>query len=113
MYLPKRHYLNIYRFSIKLLALVVLSFLFVSCNKKETQQNLTPETQVKAENAVNINTATAEEIEKLPNIGAKLAQNIIEYRTKYGKFRRAEHLILVQGISDKRFREMQNLVKVE
>ena len=113
MYLPKRHYLNIYRFSIKLLALLVLSFLFVSCNTKETQQDLTTENKIKAENAVNINTATAEELEKLPNIGAKLAQNIIEYRERYGRFRRAENLILVQGISDKRFREMQNLIKVE
>jgi competence ComEA-like helix-hairpin-helix protein len=113
MQIPKQHYFNIYRFIIKLLALLVLSFLLVSCNTKETQQNLTLENQVKAENAVNINTATAEELEKLPNIGAKLAQNIVEYREKYGRFRRAEHLILVQGISDKRFREMQNLIKVE
>ena len=113
MQIHKQHYFIIYRYSIKLLALLVLSFLFVSCNKKETQQNLTPENQVKAENAVNINTATAAELEKLPNIGAKLAQNIIEYRENYGAFRRAEHLILVPGISDKRFREMQNLIKVE
>jgi comEA protein len=113
MRIPKRYYFNIYRFSIKLVALLLLSFLFVSCNKKETQQNLTSENTFKAENAVNINTASLEELEKLPNIGAKLAQNIIEYREKYGKFRRAEHLILVQGISDKRFREMQNLIKVE
>lgn len=69
--------------------------------------------QFKAENSVNINTATVEELEKLPNIGAKLAQQIVEHREKYGRFRRAEHLILVQGISDKRFRQMQDLVKVE
>jgi competence ComEA-like helix-hairpin-helix protein len=113
MRIPKRYHFNIYRFSIKLVALLLLSFLFVSCNKKETQQNLTSENTVKVENAININTASLEELEKLPNVGAKLAQNIVEYREKYGKFRRAEHLILVQGISDKRFREMQNLIKVE
>ncbi len=113
MQIHKQHYFIIYRYSIKLLVLLVLSFLFVSCNTKETQQILTPENVVKAANAININTATAEELEKLPNIGAKLANNIIEYREKYGTFRRAEHLILVQGISDKRFREMQNLIKVE
>ena len=89
-------------------------FLLISCNTKETQQILTVENKVEtAENAVNINTATVAELEKLPNIGAKLANNIIEYREKYGKFRRAEHLILVQGISDKRFRKMRDLIKVE
>jgi competence ComEA-like helix-hairpin-helix protein len=66
-----------------------------------------------AENAVNINTASVEELEKLPDIGAKLAQRIVEHREKYGKFRKPEHLILVQGISDKRFRQIQNLIKTE
>jgi len=110
----KLHYFNIYGFLIKLLALLVFCFLFVSCNKKETQQILTSENKVKvAETAVNINTASVAELEKLPNVGAKLAQRIVEHREKYGKFRRAEHLILVQGISDKRFRQMQNLIKTE
>lgn len=66
-----------------------------------------------AENAVNINTATADELEKLPKIGKGIAERIIEYRQKYGRFRRAEHLILVRGMSDKKFRELQSLVKVE
>lgn len=108
------YYFNTYLLSIKLLALLLFCFLFVSCNKKETQQILTVENRVKvAETAININTASAEELEKLPNIGAKLAQKIIEYRENYGKFRKPEHLILVQGISDRRFRKMQNLIKVE
>lgn len=65
------------------------------------------------ENAININVASAEELEKLPQIGKKIAQRIVEYREKYGKFRRAENLILVRGMSDKKFRELQNLVKTE
>ena len=110
----KLHYFNIYRFIIKLLALLVFCFLLVSCNKKETQQLLTSENKVNvAENAVNINTASVEELEKLPNVGAKQAQRIVEHREKYGKFRRAEHLILVPGISDSRFRQMRNLIKTE
>jgi len=110
----KLHYFNIYRFIIKLLALLIFCFLLVSCNKKETQQLLTVENKVEAsENAVNINTASVAELEKLPNVGAKLAQRIVEHREKYGNFRRVEHLILVQGISDRRFRQLQNLVKTE
>jgi competence protein ComEA len=52
-------------------------------------------------------------LEKLPKIGKGIARKIIEYREKHGKFRRAEHLILVRGMSDKKFREIQSLVKVE
>ena len=62
---------------------------------------------------VNINTASVEELEKLPDVGAKLAERIVEHRETYGKFRKPEHLILVQGISDKRFRQIQNLIKTE
>ena len=114
MVLAKLQYFNIYRAIINLLALLIFCLLLVSCNKKETQQILTVEKKVViAENAVNINTASREELEKLPNIGAKLAQRIIEHRQKYGKFRKSEHLILVQGISDKRFRQLQNLIKTE
>jgi competence ComEA-like helix-hairpin-helix protein len=110
----KLYYFNIYLFLIKLLALLILCFFLVACNKKETQRSLTPPNTVnKAENAVNINKASAEELEKLPNVGAKLAQRIVEHREKYGNFRKSEHLILVPGISDRRFRELQNLIKTE
>lgn len=65
------------------------------------------------ENALNINQATKEQLTKLPNVGEKTAENIIEHREKYGNFRKPEHLLLVRGISDKKFRELQNLVKTE
>jgi competence ComEA-like helix-hairpin-helix protein len=114
MVFSKLHYFNIYRFIIKLLALLIFCILFVSCNKKETQQLLTVENKVVvSETAVNINKASVEELEKLPNVGAKLAQRIVEHREKYGKFRRAEHLILVPGISDRRFRQMRDSIKTE
>jgi competence ComEA-like helix-hairpin-helix protein len=59
---------------------------------------------------VNINTASSEELEKLPGIGRGLAERIIEYRTLYGRFRRTEHLMMVRGISERRFRAMQALI---
>jgi competence ComEA-like helix-hairpin-helix protein len=110
----KLHYFNNYLFLIKLLALLILCFFLVSCNKKETQPGLTLQNKFNpAENAVNINTASVEELENLPNVGAQLALRIVEHREKYGNFRKPEHLILVPGISDRRFRELQNLVKTE
>jgi competence ComEA-like helix-hairpin-helix protein len=62
---------------------------------------------------ININTASAKELETLPGIGKSLAERIIEHREKYGLFRRSEHLILVRGISDRRYRAFRNLISVE
>lgn len=62
---------------------------------------------------ININTAAVNELETLPGIGKGLAERIIEHREKFGPFRRPEHLIIVRGISDRRFRALRNLVTVE
>jgi competence ComEA-like helix-hairpin-helix protein len=62
---------------------------------------------------ININTASPEELEKLPGIGRGLAARIIAYRSEYGRFRRAEHLMMVRGISERRFRAVRALITAE
>ena len=62
---------------------------------------------------LNLNTATAKELEALPGIGKGLGERIVEHREKYGAFRRAEHLMMVRGISETRFRALRHLVTVE
>jgi comEA protein len=62
---------------------------------------------------VNLNTASAAELERLPGVGPVLAERIITYRAANGRFRRAEHLMMVRGISDRKFRELRPLVRVE
>ena len=62
---------------------------------------------------MNVNTASAAELETLPGVGPMLAGRIIAYREEHGNFRRAEHLMMVRGISDRKFREMRSLIKVE
>lgn len=66
-----------------------------------------------AEHTININTATADELTRIPHVGDKLAAKIIEHREANGPFRRVEHLMLIQGISDQRFRKIRPLVRVE
>jgi competence ComEA-like helix-hairpin-helix protein len=62
---------------------------------------------------IDINTASTEELEKLPGIGQGLAARIIAFRKEYGRFRRTEHLMMVRGISTRRFNAMRELIKAE
>ncbi len=57
---------------------------------------------------ININTATAEQLQTLPGIGPALAKTIIEHRTKSGKFSRIEELINVKGIGEKKFQKIKD-----
>ena len=108
------HYFRIYRFPLNILLLAVLCFLTVNCGQNAEKQFLSTENQIlPAEKAININTANREELERLPNIGEKTAEKIIEYRNHFGNFRRVENLMLVEGISDKKFRRIRPLIKVE
>ena len=62
---------------------------------------------------ININAATAPDLEKLPGVGKVIAERIVEHRTQYGAFRRAEHLMMVRGISDQKFRALRGLITTE
>ena len=76
-------------------------------------ERVAPGFEVGAGEVVFINSASARELEKLPGIGPALAARIVEHRTRYGPFRRAEHLMLVHGISERRFRQVRPFVRVE
>jgi competence protein ComEA len=62
---------------------------------------------------VNLNTATARELQSLPGIGPALAKKIVQFREKKGGFKRAEELLAVPGISEKRWQVLKDLVCVE
>ncbi len=108
------HYFSICKSYIKLLPLLIFCFLAACTGQNNTKQVLSPGNQVQvAATAININRASVGELEKLPHIGKQTAQQIIEHREKFGKFRKPEYLMLVRGISDRRFREIGSLIKVE
>lgn len=110
----KPNYFTTYAILSKFWLLIIFCFWLVCCAGNEIQQVLPPESgNLAAETAVNINSASAAELEKLPAIGEKLAQKIVAHRETYGPFRRPEHLLLVRGFSDEQLRRIRNLIKIE
>lgn len=62
---------------------------------------------------ININTATAAQLDALPYIGTVRAEDIIAYRDKYGAFNSVEELKRVSGIGDAIYAELEELICVE
>ena len=62
--------------------------------------------------AINLNTATASQLESIPGIGAKTAERIIEYRQKNGAFKKVEDLMNVRGVGEKSFLKIKPLITV-
>jgi competence protein ComEA len=71
------------------------------------------EDAVVVQKLVNINTATAEELETLPGIGPVCAQRIVDYRQEQGRFSSIEQLLEVKGIGSKSLEKISPLVSVE
>jgi competence protein ComEA len=61
---------------------------------------------------VNINTATAEELETLPRIGPTMAQRILTYREANGSFDTIEDIQKVPGIGPTTFEGLKDMITV-
>ena len=61
---------------------------------------------------VNLNTATQDQLEKLPGVGPKTAVRIIEYRQKNGGFKKIEELMNVRGVGEKSFLRIKSQLTV-
>lgn len=86
----------------------------LSAAKRKLLQKRGEATAVKtAETAVpekvNINTATAEQLDTLPGVGSATAQKIIDYRSSH-PFTRIEDLKQVSGIGEAKFAQMRDRV---
>jgi competence protein ComEA len=84
-----------------------------SRNPGEPSANKTNQTNVASSGKININTAGAEELDKLPGVGPALAERIIQYRTENGPFSQAEDLQNVSGIGPKTYEKMSAQVTVQ
>jgi competence protein ComEA len=62
--------------------------------------------------AIDINKATANDLQTLPGIGPSLAKQIVAYREKHGPFRRVEDLMAIRGIGLKKWQQIRPYVRV-
>ena len=65
-----------------------------------------------ASGLLDVNTATAPELERLPGIGPVLAQNIVDHRERNGPFRQIEDLLAVSGIGPSRLEQLRSLATI-
>jgi competence protein ComEA len=61
---------------------------------------------------LDLNTATAAQLDELPGVGAVTAQRILDYRTGRGHFTAVEQLRQVDGIGESRYTKLKELVTV-
>ncbi|MFE5334203.1 helix-hairpin-helix domain-containing protein [Embleya sp. NPDC056575] len=61
---------------------------------------------------LDLNTATAAQLEQLPGVGPVLARQIIEKRTQLGRFATVDQLRQVRGIGDRKYSDLKPRVRV-
>ncbi|WP_405780843.1 helix-hairpin-helix domain-containing protein [Streptomyces sp. NBC_00859] len=60
---------------------------------------------------VSLSSATVDQLDTLPGVGPVLAQHIVDYRSEHGGFASVDELRQVTGIGDRRFSDLQPLVR--
>lgn len=60
---------------------------------------------------LDINSASAKDLELLAGVGPVLASRILAHRERFGRFRRVEHLMMVRGMSERRFMALRDEVE--
>ena len=86
---------------------VLVLFIFCGCLW------LAPIAGFSAPPQINLNTATAEQLETLPGIGPDLAQRILDYRADNGPFKNVDGLLNVKGIGEGKLAKLRDQVTVE
>lgn len=76
-------------------------------------EKLSPSEEREDDGLVNINTASVEELCKLPGIGESRAADIISYRESTGGFKTCEDIMKVSGIKTSVYNKIKDKIKVD
>ncbi len=68
---------------------------------------------IEQHSSININSFKIDELRRLPGVGPKLAERILEYRKRHGSFKSKEELMRVKGIGEKKFEKIKSLIALE
>ncbi len=79
-------------------------------NTERSQDSTTKSIVLSKPALLNINTASAKELQTLPNIGEKMAKRIIDYRTQHGNFASVDALQKVKGIGPKTIEKLKPFI---
>ena len=95
--------------------LLVACALQLTLNPVSYAQTLSEKVEVARQMSlkININTASAEDFQRLPGIGAKKAADIIAYRTQNGDFASVQQLTEVKGIGDRLIAKFEQQLTVK
>ncbi|MBL8917588.1 MAG: helix-hairpin-helix domain-containing protein [Myxococcaceae bacterium] len=93
----------------KVMAVMAVAFLAMSGEALAAKKK--SKTQVQMSGQLNLNTATASQLDQLPGVGEKAAKRIIEYRAK-APFAKTEELMKVKGFGKKKFEKLKGNLSV-
>ena len=62
---------------------------------------------------ISLNSATEEELERLPGVGPRLAERIVDARNRQGPFTRVDQLLSVKGMGQKLYKRIFSYLKIE
>ena len=68
---------------------------------------------IRAGKTININTADIGELKDLPDVGEATAKKIVAFREANGPFQNVESIMLIDGISEKRFRQIEPFITTQ
>lgn len=85
--------------------------LIPSIDEETSNEMISSSNSIKSDK-ININTATAEELDKLPGVGPAKAEDIISYRESNGRFKTVDELKNVKGIGESSFEKIKEKITI-
>lgn len=77
------------------------------------QENETKTAQETDSSKINLNKATLEELQKIPGVGQKKAEAILQYREEKGAFKKIEEITEISGIGPNTFEKLKEFISVQ